>query len=57
MQSKVIQADLGIFRNIQELFRHTLNPVYPCHIQNPGIFRIMAYLEPGAELGPWYILN
>ena len=57
MQSKVIQADLGIFRNIQELFRHILNPVYPCHIQNPGIFRIVAYLEPGAELGPWYILN
>ena len=29
----------GMFRHVQELFRHTQNSEQPWHIQNPGIFR------------------
>ena len=57
-KTKAIQADLGIFthipayssifiiRLIQELFRHIQNFVKPWHVQNPGMFRTLAYSEP-----------
>ena len=36
----------GIFRNDPGIFRYTQKPVKPQYIQNPGIFRTLAYLEP-----------
>ena len=58
MQNKVIQTDLGIFthimaysgifRNYSDIVIHIPNPVLPWRIQNPGIFRNLAYSEPQA---------
>ena len=37
---------------------HVLSPVYPWHIQNSGIFRILAYAKPETYSEPhWYIQN
>ena len=39
------------------MFRHIQNPVQSTHIQKPCIFRILAYLKPGAYSEPWHIQN
>ena len=59
---KATQTDLGIIRDIQELFRHIQNAVEPWyrtmvypeprhiqnqkHIQSPGIFTTLIYSKP-----------
>ena len=65
-KTKAIQTDLGIIRDIQELFRHihaysepcvTLEYLEPWYIQNPEMFRTRSTLKTLAYSQPWYIQN
>ena len=44
-------------RHAQKIFRYTQNHVQPQHIQNLGIFKTLAYLEPEAYAEPWHTQN
>ena len=64
-KTKAIQVDLGIFTDIQELFRyiqdsgifiiwHIQNQM---HIQNSGIFKTLAHSKPEIYSESWSIQN